>query len=38
MEQRRIEAGINSDMSVEILDGLDEGELVVLDPQITPTG
>lgn len=33
MEQRRIEAGINSDMSVEILDGLDEGELVVLDPQ-----
>ncbi|HOQ06204.1 MAG TPA: efflux RND transporter periplasmic adaptor subunit [Clostridiales bacterium] len=33
IEQRRIEAGINSDMSVEILDGLEEGELVVIDPQ-----
>lgn len=33
IRQRRIEAGINSDMSVEILDGLDEGDLVVIDPQ-----
>lgn len=33
IEQRRIEAGINSDMSVEILEGLEEGELVVIDPQ-----
>jgi HlyD family secretion protein len=31
--QRRVETGINSDMSVEILEGLAEGELVVLDPQ-----
>lgn len=33
IEQRRIETGINSDMSVEILDGLEEGDLVVIDPQ-----
>jgi len=33
IEQRRIEAGINSDMNVEVIDGLEEGDLVVIDPQ-----
>jgi len=33
IEQRRIEAGINSDMNVEVVDGLEEGDLVVIDPQ-----
>ncbi len=31
--QRKVSVGINSDMSVEVLEGLSEGELVVLDPQ-----
>jgi HlyD family secretion protein len=31
--QRKVTVGINSDMSVEILDGVSEGELVVIDPQ-----
>lgn len=31
--QRSVSVGINSDMNVEILEGLSEGELVVLDPQ-----
>lgn len=33
MSQKKVTLGINSDMSVEILDGLKEGDLVVLDPQ-----
>ncbi len=33
MAQRKVSVGINSDMNVEILDGLNEGETVVLDPQ-----
>jgi HlyD family secretion protein len=33
MNQRKVSVGINSDMSVEILEGLNEGELVVIDPQ-----
>ena len=31
--QRTVSVGINSDMNVEILEGLSEGEIVVLDPQ-----
>ncbi len=31
--QRKVKVGIYSDMNVEILDGLSEGELVVIDPQ-----
>jgi RND family efflux transporter MFP subunit len=31
--QRNVSVGINSDMNVEILEGLSEGEVVVLDPQ-----
>ncbi len=33
MSQKHVKIGINSDMSVEILEGLQEGDLVVLDPQ-----
>jgi len=33
MIQKLIKTGINSDMNVEVLDGLKEGDLVVLDPQ-----
>ena len=33
LEQRNVTVGINSDMNVEILEGLEEGELIVLDPQ-----
>lgn len=33
--QKYVTVGINSDMNVEILEGLSEGELVVLDPQPT---
>lgn len=33
MIQQKVTIGINSDMIVEILDGLKEGDLVVLDPQ-----
>ncbi len=33
IHQRQVKVGINSDMNVEILDGLSEGELIVLDPQ-----
>jgi len=35
MLQRQVTVGLNSDMYVEILEGLKEGELVVLDPQPT---
>jgi HlyD family secretion protein len=31
--QQKVTVGINSDMQVEILEGLEEGALVVLDPQ-----
>lgn len=31
--QQKVSVGINSDMQVEILEGLEEGALVVLDPQ-----
>jgi RND family efflux transporter MFP subunit len=33
MKQHKVKIGINSEMSVEVLDGLREGDLVVLDPQ-----
>ncbi len=33
LEQRNVTVGINSDMNVEILEGLEVGELIVLDPQ-----
>lgn len=33
MTRREVKIGINSDMQVEILDGLNEGDIVVLDPQ-----
>ncbi len=33
ISQRKVSVGINSDMNVEILEGLNEGEIVVLDPQ-----
>lgn len=33
MTQRAVTVGINSDMNVEILEGLQEGELIILDPQ-----
>ncbi len=33
IKQRNVTVGINSDMNVEILEGLTEGEIVVLDPQ-----
>lgn len=33
LEQRKLTVGINSDMQVEILEGLKEGELIVVDPQ-----
>ncbi len=33
IEQRKVTVGINSDMHIEILDGLEEGALIVLDPQ-----
>ncbi|MGI6669619.1 MAG: efflux RND transporter periplasmic adaptor subunit [Acetivibrionales bacterium] len=33
MNKRQVNVGINSDMYVEILDGLNEGDLVVIDPQ-----
>jgi RND family efflux transporter MFP subunit len=33
MQQKKVTVGINSDMSVEILDGLQAGDVVVLDPQ-----
>jgi RND family efflux transporter, MFP subunit len=32
MRQRKINLGINSDMNVEVLEGLKEGEMVVVDP------
>lgn len=35
MSQKKVTLGINSDMNVEILDGIKEGDLVVLDPQPT---
>ena len=35
MSQTKVTVGMNSDMSVEILDGLQEGDLVVLDPRPT---
>ena len=35
ISQRQVIVGLNSDMSVEILEGLKEGDLVVLDPQPT---
>jgi len=33
IKQQKVTVGINSDMQVEILEGLEEGALVVLDPQ-----
>ena len=33
MIQKQVKLGINSDMNVEILEGLKEGDLVVLEPQ-----
>ena len=33
MKQQKVSIGINSDMNVEILEGLKEGDIVVLDPQ-----
>lgn len=33
IKKKEVTVGINSDMQVEILDGLSEGDLVVLDPQ-----
>ena len=33
MEKRKVTVGINSDMQIEILEGLEEGALVVIDPQ-----
>lgn len=33
IEQKKVTVGINSDMHIEILDGIEEGALVVLDPQ-----
>lgn len=33
MTQKKVKTGINSDMQVEIIDGLKEGDQVVLDPQ-----
>jgi RND family efflux transporter MFP subunit len=33
IKQRQVTVGISSDMNVEILDGLAEGEMVVIDPQ-----
>ena len=33
MMQRKVTVGLNSDMSVEILEGLKEGDLVIVDPQ-----
>jgi HlyD family secretion protein len=33
MAQRKVTVGLNSDMSVEILEGLKEGDLVIIDPQ-----
>jgi HlyD family secretion protein len=33
MMQKKVTVGLNSDMSVEILEGLKEGDLVVIDPQ-----
>jgi len=33
MAQKKVNIGINSDMQVEIIDGLKEGDRVVLDPQ-----
>ena len=33
MSQKKVTLGINSDMSVEILEGIKDGDLVVLDPQ-----
>ena len=31
MEQREVTLGINNDTEVEIIDGINEGEVVVLD-------
>ncbi len=33
MMQKKVDIGINSDMQVEVLNGLNEGDKVVLDPQ-----
>jgi multidrug efflux pump subunit AcrA (membrane-fusion protein) len=33
MVQKKVTVGINSDMHIEILEGIEEGDLVVLDPQ-----
>jgi HlyD family secretion protein len=33
MMQKKVTVGLNSDMNVEILEGLKEGDLVVIDPQ-----
>ncbi|MGE5614530.1 MAG: efflux RND transporter periplasmic adaptor subunit [Bacillota bacterium] len=33
ISKKQVAVGINSDMQVEILDGLNEGDLVVVDPQ-----
>lgn len=33
MMQKKVTVGLNSDMSVEILEGLKEGDLVIIDPQ-----
>lgn len=35
LSQRQVTVGLNSDMNVEILDGLNEGDLVVLEPKPT---
>jgi multidrug efflux pump subunit AcrA (membrane-fusion protein) len=33
MKQSKVTLGINSDMYVEVVDGIKEGDLIVLDPQ-----
>jgi len=33
LKQQKVATGLNSDMNVEILEGLEEGDIVVLDPQ-----
>ena len=35
MTERKVTLGINSDMNVEVIDGLKEGDLVVLNPEPT---
>lgn len=35
MTERKVTLGINSDMNVEVIDGLKEGDIIVLNPQPT---